>query len=108
MTVQSDTVLYRNGGFNADPQSSAVNFTTATPVQVFTDRDCVVYVELDSAAGSSPVVAIGPDDTTAVQVAGAAIAASTGIVVTVVLPAAWFIQLTFTSDITVTAVVVTD
>jgi len=108
VTVTSDTGLYRNWGYNANPQSSAPSFTTATAVRLFPDKDCVVYLEADSAAGSSFEVQIGPDDTTALTVANVAVAMSTGVVVTVILPAGWYIQLTFTSDLTITPVVVTD
>ena len=108
MTVTSDTGLYRNWGYNANPQASTPTFVTGTPVQLFADRDCIVYIELDSAAGSSPGLGIGPDVSAAITLFSGAIAMGTGILVTVVLPAGWYIGLSFTSDITVTANVITD
>lgn len=107
MTVQSDTVGYRNNGYNSSPLVTTPAVTPGTALQPSASTDSMVFLELTSASGDTPTVSIGPVSGGEFLLFSPTIAMATVADVAVPVPATWRLLVGTSGDTTATATVLT-
>lgn len=106
MTVDTAGSLYRQFGRNAAPLVTTPTLVSGTAQQFYGDRDCIAFVNVTGGSAGTTEVQIGPTSAVAVTLAASmAAGAADDSLLTIPLPAGWFLKVTCsTAAITLTTV----
>lgn len=108
-TTDSNGFVERIAGVNTAPLVTTPTLVSGTAQRFYSDRDCVAYVNVTGGASGTCEVQIGPTSAVANTLA-TSMAAGTGtdMLLTIKLPAGWYLKVTVSVATIAATTVVSD